>query len=180
MNFPDQFISATRDYADFEHQVPAPYIRKMFTLKTAARKAELVITGLGFYRVFINGKEITKCRLAPYISNPDDVIYYDQYEIQSHLIQGDNVIGIILGNGMQNAYGGFVWEFDKARWRGAPMTALRMDILLDSGEQISIESDTTFRTHPSAILEDELRCGEYYDARLWIDNWCLSSFQDEG
>lgn len=180
MNFPDQFISATRDYADFEHQVPAPYIRKMFPLKTAARKAKLLITGLGFYRVFINGKEITKCRLAPYISNPDDVIYYDQYEIQPYLIQGDNVIGIILGNGMQNAYGGFVWEFDKARWRGAPMTALRMEILLDSGEWISIESDTTFRTHPSAILEDELRCGEYYDARLWIDSWCLPSFQDEG
>lgn len=120
MNFPQQFISASTDYADFDHQVPAPYIRKKFTLDAAPRTAELLITGLGFYQVFINGTEITKSILAPYISNPDDVIYYDRYDTLPYLTRGDNVIGIILGNGMQNAYGGFVWDFDKARWRSAP------------------------------------------------------------
>lgn len=134
MNFPQQFISASTDYADFDHQVPAPYIRKKFTLDAAPRTAELLITGLGFYQVFINGTEITKSILAPYISNPDDVIYYDRYDTLPYLTRGDNVIGIILGNGMQNAYGGFVWDFDKARWRSAPMTALRMDMTLDNGE----------------------------------------------
>lgn len=181
MNFPCQFISAGEDFADFNHQVPAPYIRKEFMLSDIPESAELLITGLGFYRVFINGTELTKCILAPYISNPDDIIYYDRYDALPYLTEGSNVIGIILGNGMQNAYGGFVWAFDKARWRGAPMTALRLDILLNDGAHIIVESDTTFRTHPSPLLEDELRCGECYDARLGIDNWCspaCSSVED--
>lgn len=178
MNFPQQFISASTDYADFDHQVPAPYIRKKFTLDAAPRTAELLITGLGFYQVFINGTEITKSILAPYISNPDDVIYYDRYDTLPYLTRGDNVIGIILGNGMQNAYGGFVWDFDKARWRSAPMTALRMDMTLDNGECLTVESDTTFRTHPSPLLENELRSGDCYDARLSIEDWCSPSFSD--
>lgn len=88
MNFPQQFISASTDYADFDHQVPAPYIRKKFTLDAAPRTAELLITGLGFYQVFINGTEITKSILAPYISNPDDVIYYDRYDTLPLFNQG--------------------------------------------------------------------------------------------
>ncbi len=179
MKFPDQFISATMEYADFGHRVPAPYIRKKFTLKAAPQKAELLITGLGFYRVFVNETEVTKSILAPYISNPDDIIYYDSYDIQACLKKGDNVIGVILGNGMQNAYGGFVWDFDKAPWRSAPMTALRMDIELEGGERVSIESDPSFLTHPSPLLEDDLRSGEYYDARLCIKDWCSSSLEED-
>ena len=44
MNFPQQFISASTDYADFDHQVPAPYIRKKFTLDAAPRTAELLLS----------------------------------------------------------------------------------------------------------------------------------------
>lgn len=178
MNFPSHFISATKEYADFDHQVPAPYLRKKFTLKAAPKKAELLITGLGFYRVFINGTEFTKSILAPYISNPDDVIYYDHYDVLPYLNKGENVIGIILGNGMQNCYGGFVWDFEKAPWRSAPMTALRLDAEFKDGEVLSVESDTTFKTSPSPLLEDDLRSGEVYDARLAIENWCQPAFDD--
>ena len=86
--FPMQFISASTEYADFDRQVPAPYIRKKFALDRMPEEAELLITGLGFYRVFINGKEITKCALAPYISNPDDIIYYDAYDVLPWLETG--------------------------------------------------------------------------------------------
>lgn len=178
MKFPVQFISATEDYADFEHQVPAPYIRKKFVLQSEPNKAELLITGLGFYRVFLNGTEITKSILAPYISNPDDLIYYDSYQISSCLKKGENVIGILLGNGMQNSYGGFIWDFDKARWRSAPMTALRLEAELADGKFFCLESDTSFLTHPSGLLENELRSGEYYDARLAVDGWCLPEYDD--
>lgn len=180
MNFPQQFISASQEYADYGHQVPAPYIRKKFTLQAEPQSAELLITGLGFYRVFLNGTELTKSILAPYISNPDDIIYYDRYDALPYLAKGENCIGVILGNGMQNAYGGFVWDFDKAGWRSAPMTALRMDMELADGGRVSIESDTSFLTHPSPLLEDELRTGECYDARLSIDDWCSPSSPEDG
>ncbi|MCI8542938.1 MAG: family 78 glycoside hydrolase catalytic domain [Lachnospiraceae bacterium] len=178
--FPMQFISASTEYADFDRQVPAPYIRKKFALDRMPEEAELLITGLGFYRVFINGKEITKCALAPYISNPDDIIYYDAYDVLPWLETGGNVIGIILGNGMCNAFGGFIWDFHKARWRGAPMTALRLDLVYGDGNIFSIESDESFLAHPSPLLEDDIRSGEIYDARLEIPDWCSPSLWEEG
>ena len=167
MNFPKHFISAGTEYADFEHQVPAPYLRKSFVLDAAPKSAELVVTGLGFYRVFLNGTELTKSVLAPYISNPDDMIYYDRYEVAGH-----------LHNGMQNCFGGFVWDFEKAAWRSAPMTALELCVQLTDGAEVRIESDETFRVHPSGLLENDLRSGEIYDARLEIDGWCEPGLDD--
>ena len=180
MNFPTQFIGASAQYAGFERQVPAPYLRRRFRLEQEAAAAQLLIAGLGFYRVFLNGTELTKSPLAPYISNPDDVVYYDRYDARELLRQGENVIGVLLGNGMQNAYGGFVWDFDKARWRGAPRTALRLSITLADGTEATVESDETFRTHPSPLLENELRCGEVYDARREPDGWDKPGYDETG
>ena len=178
MKFPVQFISASSDYADFAHQVPAPYIRKKFVLSSEAQSACLLITGLGFYRVFLNGTEITKSILAPYISNPDDLIYFDSYQVASFLRKGENVIGILLGNGMQNPYGGFIWDFDRVRWRSAPMTALRLEAGLSDGTDFYLESDASFKTYPSGLLENEFRSGETYDARLEIDGWDIPGYDD--
>ena len=178
MNFPAKFISATRDYADFDYPVPAPYLRRSFQLSDTPLSAELLITGLGFYRLFINGHEITKCILAPYISNPDDIVYYDLYSVAEYLQPGENVIGVQLGNGMQNCFGGYVWDFEQAKWRGAPKMAMRLDLTTASGETMTLESDESFKTHASPLIFDDLRCGEYYDARLELDGWCSPGFDD--
>lgn len=178
MEFPNYFISAGHDYADFDHPVAAPYLRKSFYISKTPAKAELVITGLGFYRVFLNGVEITKSILAPYISNPDDLVYYDAYSVAERLQPGENVIGVQLGNGMQNCFGGYVWDFEKAKWRGAPKMAMRLDIEQADGSAVTLESDETFRTHSSPLIMDDLRCGEYYDARMEMDGWCSAGFDD--
>ena len=176
--FPQQFICAGYEYADYDRPVPAPYLRRSFTLENQPDSAEILVTGLGFYRLFVNGKEITKGPLAPYISSPDDLVYFDRYDLSNLLQKGENVIGLLLGNGMQNSFGGYVWDFDKARWRGAPMAALRLVASLPQEKEFSLESDTSFRTHTSPLLMDELRSGEYYDARLEIPGWCEIGFDD--
>ncbi len=172
MNFPKHFIAAGKEMCTFEQYVPAPYLRKEFELAREAEAAELLICGLGFYRLFINGTEITKGFLAPYISNPDQMLYYDRYEIAEQLKPGKNVIGVMLGNGMQNCFGGYVWDFEKALWRSAPKMALCCTITAGE-ETLSIESDESFLTHPSPIYFDDLRCGEYYDARNEVPGWNL-------
>ena len=179
MQFPIQFICATHDYADYGHIVPAPYLRRSFTLDPAPEQAEILVSGLGFYRIFVNGKEITKGILAPYISSPDHMVYYDRYDLSGLLTQGENVIGLLLGNGMQNSFGGYVWNFDKARWRGAPMAALQLTAKLRDGTEFSLDTGSGFKTHPSPLLMDELRSGEYYDARLEIPGWCEPGFDEQ-
>ena len=172
------FIKATEKFCSLHDPVPAPYLRRTFTLDYVPEAAELSVCGLGFYRLFVNGEELTRGLLAPYISNPDDLCYYDTYDVAGRLQKGKNVIALLLGNGMMNAYGGEVWDFDKAAWRGAPRVALSLEATAEGQEAFLLEADEAFRTHPSPIVWDDLRYGEEYDARLAIDGWAAIDFDD--
>ena len=79
-----KFIIANKEYSTANEFVNAPYIRKCFNLK-AFKNAKIYVSGLGFYRIFINGYEITKGLLCPYRSNPNDLVYYDEYDLIKYL-----------------------------------------------------------------------------------------------
>ena len=173
------FIKATAEKNEFDQHVSAPYFRKSFTVEKKPESAEISVCGLGFYRLFVNGNDMTKGHLAPYISNPDHYCYVDKYDVTSYITEGENVIGVILGNGFMNPIGGFVWDFDKVDWAAPPCLAL--ECALKNGEEVTtVDADTTFKTHPSPILFDELRFGEVYDARLELDGWNRPGFDDSG
>lgn len=175
-----RFYSATRDFSTLTHHVPAPYMRRAFTPDAAVSQATLSVCGLGFYRVYLNGREFTKGRLAPYISNPDHYLYYDSYDVTSMLAEGENVLGFLLGNGFQNSLGGFIWSFDKAPWRSAPKVAFALEITYADGRRACIQADEHLLCHPSPILLDDERMGEWYDARAEIADWCAPSLDTTG
>ena len=176
--FSTTFICATRAYSTLKERVPAPYLRRGFELRAPVASARLTICGLGFYELFVNGARLTKGFLAPYISNPDDILYYDAYDLTDKLTQGENALGLLLGNGMLNCPGGQIWDFEQARFRSAPKAALTLEIMLENGEEMRIEGDSQFRCAPSPIVYDDLRAGEWYDARREIPGWCLPGFDD--
>ena len=180
MDFPLNFIKAGDKFTTIEEHVPAPYFRRTFTADKEAASAELIITGLGYYELYVNGKKITKGPLAPYRSNIDDYIYYDSYDISSELSVGKNVIGIMLGNGIRNAPGAYIWDFEKARFRGAPITAFSLTVKYKDGSGKTVASDADTLTAPSPVIFDDLHFGEYYDARLEIPGWNLPDFDDSG
>lgn len=171
--FSRKFICAGYDYTEYTSFVAAPYFRKTFTVEDAKKECRVTVCGLGFYDIFINGKKITKGLLAPYISNPDDIVYYDEYEVSEYLTEGENVLGLQLGNGMQNSQGGQIWDFDIASFRGAPRVAFS----IETNGKI-IEADTSVKTAASPIVFDDLRCGCFYDARNETENWACAGFDD--
>ncbi len=171
------FICASKVACTFENHVPAPYLRRTFTLSGKIESASITVTATGFYILYVNGKNITKGILAPYISNPDHYLYSDSYDIAPYLNAGDNVVGLILGNGFGNSFGGFVWDFDKAEFLAPPAVALECNIKTDSG-CIYFEADDSFKTHPSPILFDDERHGEIYDAVKEIECWNKADFDD--
>lgn len=173
MNF--HFITATREFNSFEKHVPAPYIRKSFFCEEET-VGKLRVAACGFYELYFNGKKITKGYLAPYISNTDDYVYYDEYTVT--LDKGENVIGLLLGNGYQNNPGGYIWDFDKASFRSAPKVAVELTYKTADGKQAEILSDTDFKSYPSPIIFDDYRFGEGYDARLELAGWCDRGFDD--
>lgn len=170
-----QFIKATENYNTFDAPVPAPYIRKNFYCDSDTT-AKLTVACCGFYELYINGEKKTKGFIAPYISNPNHYVYYDEYVVC--LSKGENVLGFILGNGFQNNPGGYIWNFDKADFRSAPLLAVSLNYKDSQGKDVLIESGADFKTFPSPILSDDYRFGETYDARQEIADWNKKSFDD--
>lgn len=168
MRLPDRFIWASAERNELDSHVPAPYFRKTFDSDCAA-KAHVVITACGFYKLYLNGRHLTKGALAPYISNPTHLVYYDEYDID--IVRGKNAVGVWLGNGFQNNPGGHIWDFDKSIFRSAPLFAMSVTWKDGDGNEHIIESDESFLTHPSPITFDDYRFGEHYDARLECDGW---------
>ena len=172
------FISATQEMSTLEKRIPAPYLRKTVTFGENARKVRLSVCGLGFYRFWLNGEELTKGLLSPYISAADDVLDYDVYDLTDRIVPGEAVLGFQLGNGMQNGFGGYVWDFQLATWRSAPKLAICLEITYADGTVTELEADASFRCAPSPVVSDDLRLGECYDARREIPGWNLPGFDD--
>ena len=175
LDFSKKFVCATEKFCtEFDH-VNAPVFRHSFKLSSKPDKAEILICGLGFYDLFVNGEKVTKGYLAPYISNPDDIVYYDNYNLAEKLCEGENVIGVVLGNGMNDPMC-FTWEFKDAIYTSSPKMALNFRAEC-RGEVKSFDA-TDFVFSESPITFDNLRYGVFYDARLEEDGWCFPKFDD--
>ncbi len=156
-----QYISAGTQINSRQEHVNAPLFRKCFEMPEHFDNAHIQISSVGLYRLFLNGKELTKGYFAPYINNPDDIVYYDEYEVSS-LLREKNVICIILGNGFSNSLDNNLWLNESAPYRTYPKVYLE---LLADGKRI-LSTDDSFNVCPSPITFDDIRCGEWYDARL--------------
>ena len=177
MKFSTDFISMTREYSTYRQPVPAPLFRREFDLDSTT-SAELTICGLGFYKLFVNGKDITRGHLSTYISNPDHYLYYDNYDLTPYIINGRNVIAVCLGNGNLNATGGQIWDLQITPYRSAPKLALTFEAKLSDGSTVEFDARDGFKCESSPILMDDLRMGEVYDARLELDGWNNAGYDD--
>ena len=92
MIFSKQFVCATEKYSTLNSPIPNPQFRKSFSLDSTPGSAEITVCGLGYYRLYINGKDITKGYMAPYRANPDHFLYYDHYDLCDYLVDGEKVI----------------------------------------------------------------------------------------
>ena len=166
----NKFICAGDKYSTVSERVPAPIFKKTVSISGSIQKAEITVCGLGFYELYLNGKNITKGRLSPYITNSNQVIYYDNYDITG-LMKGTNDFEFLLGNGMQNAFGGFIWDFEKTEFRSAPKLAFAIEIIYSNSKKEIIEADETVTVAESNILSDDIRLGEIYDANKNEREW---------
>ena len=160
-----QFICASEVFNARYRHVPSPLFKKVFNWSGDKSGARLEIAVCGIYRIFLNGKEITKGYFAPYFANPEQVVYVDEYSIGNYLNDENNVLCILLGNGFQNAIDCGIWDFEQASFRSAPKFSLRV---FNAIKEI-FESDESFCWTDSPLLFDDLRCGEIYDANVDFD-----------
>ncbi|MEL0456057.1 glycoside hydrolase family 78 protein [Flavobacteriaceae bacterium SZ-1-7] len=152
-------------------------LRKPFLLSKKIKDAVVYISGLGHYELTINGEKIGNSEFAPLWTDYDKSVNFNTYEISVDLLnQGENAIGVMLGNGMYNTvqerYTKFFVSF------GPPTLFFKMKLTFDDGSEDLIQSDESWTYSDSPITYNGMFGGEDYDANLEQIGWNKPNFSN--
>lgn len=151
-------------------------LRKSFFSKKTITKATTLICGLGHYELTINGEKVGDAEFTPFWSDYDKTVYYNTYDVTSYLKKGENVFGVLLGNGFFNAQGG---RYSKLKVSfGAPTLLFKTIIQYSDHSTDEIISDNSWKYAFSPITFNDIYGGEDYDARLEQKGWNQPGFND--
>ena len=158
----------------------SPYIRRTFQADKAD-KAELTLTGLGYFRAWLNGQLITQDRFLPNVSEygPRDLstflyplhdqlnyrIYCCTYDVSHLLVSGENTLIIQLGNGWyrqpERISEGLISYGDRLKTIYC--------LTLNGSRRICSDGSETWQESP--IVYNNLFLGEVHDHSREISSW---------
>lgn len=152
-------------------------LRKPFSVNKEIKEAVVYISGLGHYELTINSKKIGNSEFAPLWTDYDKTVNYNVYELNIEELQkGENVIGVLLGNGMYNTlaerYSKFYVGF------GPPTLFFKMKITYKDGSSAIVKSDASWKYSKSPITYNSIFGGEDYNANLEQKGWNAKGFND--
>jgi alpha-L-rhamnosidase len=153
-----------------------PIFRKEFDAEKDIKSAYLFISGLGHYKAFVNGQQVSDGFLSPGWTDYRKTCLYNTYNITGYLLNGKNAIGVIAGNGFHNN--------NNERYKkllvtyGAPRMICLVKITYKDGSRKNIVSGPDWKTSPSPVTYSSIYGGEDYDARLEQTHWDMPGFND--
>ena len=153
---------------------PAPYFRREFDWKGG--ECTVYLCGLGYYELYLNGKKVGDRVLDPVVTQYDRRARYVKYDLSSLLRKGRNAIGVILGDGWYNTATTEVWHFDKVSWRDYPKLLLEIEV--DGKRLLGTDESWKCLREAGPITFNQLRNGEFYDARKEIPGWSAVGYDD--
>ncbi|MCC7498648.1 MAG: family 78 glycoside hydrolase catalytic domain [Bryobacterales bacterium] len=169
--------------------LPGPWFRHVFRLTGRPQQARAYISGLGYYELSINGRKVgdhvlspgqteydkrrIRRLLYPFDDQTAKRVQYVTYDVTGHLVEGENVAGVVLGNG---------WYDQRDRvvegwlWYDTPRFILVIEG--DNGELLAATGEDWRVTTAGPILHNAIFTGESYDARLEMPGWDATSYDD--
>jgi len=159
---------------DFYADDPAPLFRKSFVLPQRAKRARLYVTGLGYYEASLNGRRIGDHVMDPGWTNYRKRVYYSTYDVTRLLRKGENVLGVMVGNGWFNPLPLRMWgnrNLREALPVGRPRLIGQLEVELEDGSRVVIGTDPTWKVRGGPILRNNVYLGEVYDARREVPGW---------
>lgn len=145
----------------------ALYYRKEFTVEQPVLRARLYGVALGYGEFHLNGQVLDqddhghKRVLDPAPTRYDRRVLYSTFDVTHLLQQGQNVIGVIAGNG----------------WYGAPKLILHLRITWQDGSETRVvtgkqgQGGSWWRVGQGAVQTQGVFDGETYDATLEDPGW---------
>jgi alpha-L-rhamnosidase len=153
-----------------------PIFRREFSAPRKVQRALVFVSGLGHYELHINGENVTDRLLTPGWTNYRKRVFYNTYDLSDRIKQGNNAIGVLLGNGMYHVpgikgrYTKFIGSF------GQPKLILELHLRFDDGSETVISSNAAWTTAPGPITFSSTYGGEDYDACLEQPGWDQPGF----
>ncbi|MCP3775765.1 glycoside hydrolase family 78 protein [Paenibacillus sp. MZ04-78.2] len=160
-----------------DRQKPSVYLRKTFAADKPVKRATLYVTALGLYVCHLNGVKAGDYVLAPEWTDYKTRVYYQTFDVTGQIMQGDNAIGLTLGQGW---YAGFVGLFDFQKYGKDPYALLQLNIEYEDGSSGFIATDTSWKASFGPIVSSDLIMGEIYDSRLEMPGWNEAGFDASG
>ena len=157
---------------------PAPYFRKQFKATKKIKKARAYIAVGGLFELSINGKRIGDHQLDPAYTRFDRRLLYVTHDVTEALQGGENVIGVLLGNGWFNHQSTAVWNFHQAPWRDRPAFCMDLRVTYEDGSVETISTGKEWKTSLSPVIFNSIYTAEHYDARLEQAGWNSPGFDD--
>jgi len=156
---------------------PAPMLRREFKSQGAIKQARAYVTSRGLYEMRINGQRVGDQLFTPGWTSYSKRLQYQTYDVTSLLRNGDNAIGVTLGDGW---YRGFIGFSNKRNYYGERLALLlQIRITYSDGREETIGTDQRWKAATGPILMSDIYNGEAYDARLEKGAWSNPGFDDK-
>ena len=158
-------------YSEDQALRPSPLMRKQFTITRKITSATAYITAHGLYEAQINGQRIGDAYLTPGWTSYKERLQYQVYDVTALLNAGNNVVGVMLGNGWYRGIIGYTNNIDVY---GKQVSLLcQLEITYADGTIDLVLSDSTWKSSTGAVRYSEIYNGEIVDAQLEKTGWTL-------
>ncbi len=154
-----------------------PLLRKSFNINKPIKNATIFISGLGHFEMNLNGQKVGDHFLDAGWVNYQKQALYVSFDITSQLKQGENAIGVLLGNGFYFTPSGRYRKLTLAY--GYPKMKCCLRIQYADGALENIVSNTSWKTAEGPITFSAIYGGEDYDATKEQAGWDAPGFNDK-
>ncbi|MEI6415451.1 MAG: family 78 glycoside hydrolase catalytic domain, partial [Pseudomonadota bacterium] len=150
----------------------APFFRKSFSARSKILSARAYVCGVGYHELYLNGQRVGDHVLDPGFTRYDKRLLYVTHDVTALLAPGQNVAGVILGNGFYNNLEKDAWQFYTSVWKSTPALRMQIHISYHDGTQDVWNTDSSWQVNDRGpIVFNSVRCGEKYDARKELGDW---------
>lgn len=167
----------TPGYAEDTVNRPSPMFRKAFSANKKVVSAKAFITAHGLYEAQINGQRVGDAYLTPGWTVYKKRLQYQVYDVTRLVKNGNNAIGVTLGNGW---YRGVIGFTNNINVFGKDIALLfQMNIRYTDGSTETIVSDDSWKSTTGVIRYDEIYNGETIDHTMDKPGWSLAGYDDK-
>ena len=159
------------------------YARREFFAAGPVKHAFALASGLGHFKMYLNGKKVGLSEMDPGWTNYDQSVQYVCLDVSESIRQGNNVIGLSVGNGFYAGDAGDRHFYTIGKGYepfGSELITLgEWHIEYEDGSKEIIRTEQGgWKVRESATTLANVYGSENFDARLYPNGWYDDGFDD--